>query len=283
MQPRINHNALEQSAKPSGVGSLSKRLVTLVQPCSEEERNQWITDQQAAIQERLFQKAKSRPLDNQTNKPRSYERPVYNTPQYWRDCSRGWINQEQQQNDHADFETRRKRAVDSKHNKAKPFKRHGRSAPRPTKQFVKPMSTEAARDDRLTPQSKALLQVIVARTGRGRSTDTTKTTLGVIMNRCPRSIQRYVQELIKFGYIRTQTIKSRRTGFYVGMRIWIMNSVLPFFAKQKSGYNPEEWCDLIRKGRNREETKESLSNDKYILLNTFEEKKPPWFAELAYR
>ena len=161
----------------------------------------------------------------QKQKPSSYCPPAFNTPQYWQDCAKGWISDEQQRRDQADFELRRRRALDSKHRQAPTPHRHERPAPRQSKQFSKCMSTQAARDDRLTPQSKALLQVLVARTGRGRFTDTTKTTLGITMSRCPRSIQRYLQELIQFGYIRTQTRKSRRTGFFIGLRVWIMNSV----------------------------------------------------------
>ena len=144
------------------------------------------------------------------------------------------------------------------------------------------MSTQAARDDRLTPQSKALLQVLVARTGKGRSTDTSKTTLGIIMNRCPRSIQRYLQELIKFGYIRTQTRKSKRTGFYIGLRVWLMNSVLPFFTQKDRRYEPDQWFDLFGSHRNSEGTIKSHINNKKIILNTLGAQKPPWFAEFAY-
>lgn len=282
-QRSITSGKLKMSGiRPSGVGSSSGKLGPFLRPLSAEERKQQAESQAQIIQRQLFAKIKSQSDENQTNKPRFYERPAFNTPEYWRDTCRGWITEEEQRNDHADFETRRRRALDSKHNKAPPPERHGRGAPRSTKQFAKPMSTEAARDDRLTPQSKALLQVLVARTGKGRSTDTTKTTLGIIMNRCPRSIQRYVRELIKFGYIRTQTIKSRRTGFFVGMRIWIMNSVLPFFANKKDVYNPEEWLDLVRNRRDREGTKESLTNYKNKILNSYKEKKPPWFGEYAF-
>ena len=212
-----------------------------------------------------------------------YKKPPFNTPQYWQDVLRGWISEEEQLFDQSQFDLKRRRALDSKKNKARVAKRHNRPAPTETKQFSKAMSTQAARDDRLTPQSKALLQIIVARTGKGRSTDTTKTTLGAIMSRCPRSIQRYIRELVKFGYIRTQTIKSRRTGFYTGMRIWIMNSVLPFFSKPNENYEPNIWAQITQNGRNREETKESLTNHKDIISRVLCPQKPPWIAEMAYR
>lgn len=236
----------------------------------------------AAAQELLLERARAKTRTGGICKPTSYRPPQFNTPEYWRDCARGWISDEQQLQDQADYETRRRRALDSKHSRTPVPHRHLRPAPRETKQFSKCMSTQAARDDRLTPQSKALLQLIVARTGRGRYTDTTKTTLGVIMSRCPRSIQRYLQELIQFGYIRTQTRKSRRSGFFIGLRIWIMNSVLPFFSKRSEAYSPELWLDLVRDGRNCEETKLSLTEDKDRFISAFREKKPPWFAEFAY-
>lgn len=246
------------------------------------ERKREQETQAAAVQKRLFANSKSKRRVCNHSRPVGYHRPAYNTPEYWRDYGRGWINEEEQRSDHADFEIRRKRAVDSKYHKAAPPHRHQRAAPRPSKQFCKSMATQAARDDRLTPQSKALLQVLVARTGRGRSTDTTKTTLGIIMNRCARSIQRYIQELVKFGYIRTQTIKSRQTGFFIGLRIWIMNSVLPFWAGKNTDYEPAKWVSLMRNHRNREETEESLTKDKDTYRNLLNGKKPPWFGEFTY-
>jgi len=80
----------------------------------------------------------------------------------------------------------------------------------------------------------------------------------------------------------TQVRKSRRTGFFIGLRVWIMDSVLPFFAQKNLDYAPEKWLDLFSNRRNREETRESLTNDKDRVLNTFRDKKPPWFAEFAF-
>lgn len=263
--------------KPGGGG-----LGPLIPIRTAEQRKQENEAQCKAVERQLFKKSRAKQNAANARKPICYERPDFNTPQYWRDCARGWISDDQQCADHADFETRRRRALDSKYNTAAPPHRHMRTPPRETKQFSKPMSTQAARDDRLTPQSKALLQVLVARSGKGRFTDTTKTTLGIVLNRCPRSIQRYVQELIKFGYIRTQVRKSRRTGFFIGLRIWIMNSVLPFYAQNNENYAPEMWLDLLGNRTRPEETIESLTNNKSIILNTFKDEKPPWFAAFAF-
>ncbi len=208
--------------------------------------------------------------------------PSFNTPEYWQALSRGQISWEQAARDEGACEQRRKRARDSKHNKAALLNRHMRPAPHESKQFAKPMATTAARDDRLTPQAKALLQIIVARTGKERMTDTCKTTLGIIINRCPRSVQRYLGELVKFGYIRTQIKKSRRSGLYTGLRIWIMNSVLPYFTEADAQYEPSKWYDLLVSRRKSEETKESPINNINILSSLLGDKKPPWFNDFTF-
>lgn len=270
-----------KNTAPSGGGGSRRGCLIPDRPTEQLHREREAQQQEAWRQ--ILNKTEARRREIEQPKPLDYEAPAYNTPEYWRDCSKGWISDEEQCQHHADYETRRRRALDSKHNRAKPPHRHQRAAPLSTKQFSKPMSTQAARDDRLTPQSKALLQVLVARTGRGRSTDTTKTTLAKIMNRCPRSIQRYLQELVKFGYIRTQARKSRRTGFYIGLRVWLMNSVLPFFKQEDDNYEPAKWLDLVTSRRKPEETALSPTNCKDSYLGLLCEKKPPWFAEFAFQ
>ncbi|MEN1678296.1 MAG: hypothetical protein AAGJ46_01790 [Planctomycetota bacterium] len=253
---------------------------------SASQRRRDFADQQRAIEEQLLSRARARQLEGgEARRPAPYDKPAYNTPAYWRDCARGWIGDDEQRADHADFEARRRRAIDSKHRSAPAPSRHKRPPPPPTpsRQFCKPMATTAARDDRLTPQSKALLQVLVARAGRGRSTDATKTTLGRVLSRCPRSIQRYLRELVALGYIRTQTIKSRRTGFYVGLRVSVMDRVLPFFSRKGEAYQPEKLPARLAIGRKSEETELSPTKDKDISLRLLRVDKPPWFGEFAFR
>lgn len=105
-----------------------------------------------------------------------------------------------------------------------------RPEPRPSVQYAGPMATTAARDRRLTPQSKALLQVLRARCGNGTETATCKTTLAHIMGVTTRSIGRYIAELGRFGYITTRT-RHGTTGLYVGITVAITEKVLPCFRK----------------------------------------------------
>jgi hypothetical protein len=90
------------------------------------------------------------------------------------------------------------------------------------------MATTAARDERLTPQAKALLVVLHARAGLERQTMTTKGTLASVMGRCVRSIQRYIAELVRFGYITAET-RAGRSGLHVGLLIRVQEKARPFF------------------------------------------------------
>ena len=103
-----------------------------------------------------------------------------------------------------------------------------RPEPRPSVQYAGHMATTAARDHRLTPQSKALLVVLRARCGNGTVTPTCKTTLAHIMGVCTRSIGRYIAELIRFGYIASR-VRRGAGGFYTGLVITITEKVLPCF------------------------------------------------------
>jgi len=105
-----------------------------------------------------------------------------------------------------------------------------RPEPRQSAQYAGHMATTAARDHRLTPQSKALLQVLRARCGNGTNTETCKTTLAHIMGVCTRSIGRYVAELVRFGYIEARARRGA-SGLYTGLVIKITEKVLPCFRK----------------------------------------------------
>lgn len=165
----------------------------------------------------------------QPTPPRDWEKPSYASEAYWQARYLGWITNEEAHIDSGNYQIRRNRTLKSKDQRSPAPPRHLRPEPRPSRQWMRSMATTAARDDRLTPQAKALLQVIRARCGRDKDTTTTKTTLANIMSRCPRSIQRYLQELVRFGYIQTRTMKARITGLYTGLRIRITEKVLPYF------------------------------------------------------
>lgn len=110
--------------------------------------------------------------------------------------------------------------------------RHARPAPAESRQYAQPMATTAARDDRLTPNAKAFLQVLAARCGKGRETSITKGTAGNIMARSARTIRRYLVDLVRFGYVEVQTRANAR-GLHLGLTVRITDKARPFFEEAK--------------------------------------------------
>ena len=110
--------------------------------------------------------------------------------------------------------------------------RHTRPAPNGSRQYSANMATTAARDDRLTPNAKAFLQVLRARCGKGRETSITKGTMGAVMARSPRTIRRYLVDLVRFGYIELETRRNGR-GMHLGLVVRITAAVTPFYEDLK--------------------------------------------------
>ena len=110
--------------------------------------------------------------------------------------------------------------------------RHKRPAPNGSRQYSPNMATTAARDDRLTPNAKAFLQVLRARCGKGRETTITKGTMGAVMARSPRTIRRYLVDLVRFGYIELETRRNGR-GMHLGLVVRITAAVAPFYEDLK--------------------------------------------------
>ena len=106
--------------------------------------------------------------------------------------------------------------------------RHARPAPRASRQYSGAMATTAARDDRLTPNAKAFLQVLRARCGKTRETAITKGTMGAVMARSARTIRRYLVDLVRCGYIRLSVRRNAR-GLHLGLTVTLTDLVMPFY------------------------------------------------------
>ena len=110
--------------------------------------------------------------------------------------------------------------------------RHERSSPNDSRQYAQPMATTAARDDRLTPNAKAFLQVLRARCGKGRETSITKGTAGNIMARSTRTIRRYLVDLVRFGYVELEILRNGR-GLHLGLTVKLTQLVAPFYEEAR--------------------------------------------------
>ncbi|KKN72738.1 hypothetical protein LCGC14_0407900 [marine sediment metagenome] len=151
----------------------------------------------------------------------------------WRDQANGLISIAEAQRRSAAIGAPPTRAKGSPARSSAPARpRHSRPAPNASRQYAGTMATTAARDDRLTPNAKAMLQVIRARCGKGRETSTCKATLGSIMSRSARTIRRYLVDLVRWGYLEVETRRTAR-GLHTGLVIRITEKTLPFFAETK--------------------------------------------------
>jgi hypothetical protein len=92
------------------------------------------------------------------------------------------------------------------------------------------MATTAARDDRLTPNAKAFLQILRARCGKTGTTEITKGTMGNVMSRSPRTIRRYLVDLVRHGYIKLEIRRTGR-GLHTGLIVTITDLVTPFYEE----------------------------------------------------
>ena len=89
--------------------------------------------------------------------------------------------------------------------------RQNRPAPPPSRQFVRAMSTQVARDRRLSPRAAGLAVLLVAVAGKGSHVDLTRGYLAARLGVSERTVARLLAQLRSLGYIATrQTIGALR-------------------------------------------------------------------------
>src|SRR5215217_3257733 len=110
----------------------------------------------------------------------------------------------------------------------KPLPRQGRPAPAPSRQFLRFMSTQVARDRRLSPSATCLAALLVAVAGTGGHADLTRGYLAARLGVSGRTVARLLAQLRAFGYIGTrQTIGVR--GETTGLRVALLDPLLPYW------------------------------------------------------
>jgi hypothetical protein len=110
----------------------------------------------------------------------------------------------------------------------KPLPRQGRPAPAPSRQFLRAMSTQVARDRRLSPSATCLVVLLVAVAGKGSHVDLTRGYLSARLGVSGRTVARLLAQLRAFGYIATrQTIGEY--GETTGLRVALLDPLLPYW------------------------------------------------------
>ena len=155
--------------------------------------------------------------------------PDFGSPAYWRHVAEGRIAWSDAESSHQDHEARRNRARQALQEGARTAnRRKSRPEPDQSRQWAREMSTRAFRDDRLTMGAKALLTIIVAECGDHGRRMLAKAYLARRIHRSARTVQRYLGQLRRLGYIATDTVRNR-AGWTIGQRIGAAALALPFW------------------------------------------------------
>lgn len=159
---------------------------------------------------------------------------LFGTPEYWQAVAAGRITWDQAERDQRTTESRRARAIASQSNRTRD-PRGERQPPDASRQWVREMATTAYRDDRLTMGAKALLAIIVAETGEheGRGRMLNKSYLARRIKRSTRTVQRYLAQLRRYGYIAAEAVATR-AGWCVGQILRALPVARPFWHWQNA-------------------------------------------------
>lgn len=122
------------------------------------------------------------------------------------------------------------------HLSAEPKPRH--PAPRDTGAYVPEMAARIDHDLNLTDGARRCARIItgyVYRKGReDREAEITVTYLARVLGRCRRTVQRYLRQLEREGYIEVFVVPSDRTRMCFGLLVRLLNPLLPRHRRRKS-------------------------------------------------
>ena len=114
---------------------------------------------------------------------------------------------------------------------SRPLPRQLRPPPRPSRQFARELSTQVARDRRLSPRCAALAAVLVAQAGKGTLASISRRYLAMVLQVSTRTVARLLAELRAYGYIAT-THRLGTLGQTIGLRVELLDPLLPFWERE---------------------------------------------------
>src|SRR3954469_18565337 len=124
-----------------------------------------------------------------------------------------------------------------------PKLRQNRPAPAPSRQFLRAMSTQVARDRRLSPSATRLVVVLVAVAGKGSHVDLTRGYLAAKLGVSERTVARLLAQLRALGYVAT-----RRTigvlGETTARRVTLLDPLLPYWERDQPPVEQEGVTEL---------------------------------------
>jgi hypothetical protein len=115
------------------------------------------------------------------------------------------------------------------------------SSPRDTGEYVPEMSARIDNDRNLTDGARRcghkLMGFVHRKNREGREVEITVSYLEKALNRCRRTVQGYLRELEREGYIEALVVPSERTRMCFGLLIRLLD---PLFPRHRRGVAPEK-------------------------------------------
>ena len=141
-----------------------------------------------------------------------------------------FLDRQHQQN--LERRVRSERARAAQGTRAKPPARCFRPPPSRTRQYARPMSMQAVRDERLSDGMRVTLLELRARGGNSGVINTTYSTLAGWRRQSRSTAKRHIAGLAAFGYV-VVSIRYDSRGREIGIVILLCKDVLPFYETRR--------------------------------------------------
>ena len=156
---------------------------------------------------------------------------------------------------------RRERSLQTCHRPAREKLRH--PAPRDTGAYVPETAARIENDLNLTDGARRcarkIAEYVYRRNREGREAEITVTYLSKALGRCRRTVQRYLRQLEREGYIDVHVVPSERTRMCMGLLIRVLNPLVPRHRRRR-------WPEKVGKP---DATQESQNNNPRLKLRLF--------------
>lgn len=131
---------------------------------------------------------------------------------------------------------RRQRALNTGHRYAQ-TERHRKPSPRDSRAYVPELSARLDDDPNLTDGARRCARKLAELTYRqnreGRSLPVTVTYLAKALGRCRRTVQRYLRQLEREGYVAVEVFISQRARMCVGLFVQLLTPLLAAHHRQR--------------------------------------------------
>lgn len=139
-------------------------------------------------------------------------------------------------NDAAIENERRRRSLNTCHRYAR-GERPRKAAPRATNAYVPELAARLENDPNLTDGARRcarkLAELIYRQNREGRSLPVTVTYLAKALGRCRRTVQRYLRQLEREGYVAVDVVVSQRARMCVGLVVRLLGTLLAAHHRQR--------------------------------------------------